>query len=185
MPQSRASRGRRAGSSVTILNYRHSQWGRSSIVLRTAWEFAYWGIPLCTVPAPTLRGGGFEEKRTGPHLRGGGNPLPGPLPHGDIPMVHSMGRSRRRTGYGPTIPFSRETGVNAAPGARFPTDIAMTALAPGRGRGINAPIGAKFEHRQVRLRSAKRGWGGGQGGATLWVGWDEGQIWSVRLESMN
>jgi len=34
-------------------------------------------------------------------------------------------------------------------------------LPPPLGAGNDAPLGAEFEHRQVRRRSPKRGWGGG------------------------
>jgi hypothetical protein len=108
-----------------ILNYRHAQRRRVSIFFHTIPGVASRETAFPRYPhvLPPPGGGGFEEERTGTHLGGGGDPLPGPHPRGDTPAVHSMGRSRRRTGYG------------------FPLAIAMTALAPGRGRGRSAQRG--------------------------------------------
>ncbi len=52
--------------------------------------------------------------------------------------VHCMGRSRRRTSSRAVFPCLsfRETCASSVPGHGFPPDIAMTALAPSRGRGL-------------------------------------------------
>ena len=79
-------------------------------MFRTARAFASPGTDFPGYShAPSLPregGGGFEEERTGTRLRGGETPSPVPYPMAIATTVHSMGRSRRRTGYGssPGIP---------------------------------------------------------------------------------
>jgi len=109
-----------------ILNYRHAQRRRVSIFFHTIPGVASRETAFPRYPhvLPPLRGAGALRRNVRvPTWGGGGDPLPGPHPRGDTPAVHSMGRSRRRTGYG------------------FPLAIAMTALAPGRGRGRSAKRG--------------------------------------------
>ncbi len=103
------------------------------------------GIPT---HCPRPRGGGEGARSAGgEELLGDilpgerGSPSPVPAPRGDIPTVHSRGRSRRRT--------RRGSSPDISPG---------TAPAPTR-------VGGR--------RGALRG------------GWDEGQAWSVSLESMH
>ena len=94
-----------------------------------------------------------------------------PPPMAIATTVHCTERSGEKAGFWLTPePHLTPQGNRCRhpPWRGFPLVIAMTALAPGRGRG----------------RSAKRGRGGGRKGV-LCVGWDKGQIWSVHLESMH
>jgi len=87
----------------------------------------------------------WERRRQG---RGNSFPLPvGPTPRGDIPTVHSMGRSWRRAGYG------------CSP------DIAMHCPRPPEGGGGGAPKAREGWGRPARypgipLPEAREGWGG-------------------------
>ncbi len=83
-----------------------------------------WGLPERNVRVPTCGAGE--------------TPSPVPTPRRHTPTVHSMGRPRRRTGYG------------------FPPDIAMTAPAPGRGRGRSAKRGRGLPERNVRISGPRR-----------------------------
>ena len=149
--------------SATILNYRHSQRRRVSIFFHTIPGFASRArlFPRIATYCPPPGGGGFEEECTGTHLRGGGDPLPGPHhpwryphgpPHGEIP---GSNRVRAHT------PLSRETGARGAPGHGFPLGIALTAPAPRGGGGGRRPggVGGAGEAYGYATCEGRAGWG--------------------------
>jgi hypothetical protein len=94
-------------------------------------------VPPRTAPPPRGVTGGWQSPRTAPPPRGvtGGWQSVG-IESGRT--VHCMGRSRRRTSSRAVFPCLsfRETCASSVPGHGFPPDIAMTALAPSRGRGL-------------------------------------------------
>jgi len=109
-------------TSATIPNYRHSQ-RRRSIDL-----FSHY-------PGVCIPGDGLSPV----------SPRTAPPPMAIATTVQCTGRSREEPDSGPLTPSPGKPASAPLPGHGFPRDIAMTALAPGRGRG----------------RSAQRGRGGG------------------------
>ncbi len=134
-----------------ILNYRHAQRRRVSIFFHTIRGVASRETAFPRYPhvLPPPGGGGFEEERTGTHLGGGGDPLPGPHPpwryprgplHGEEP-----GRNRFLAGsHWPSLPGLPGNRRQHCSLARLPTGY-RHALPPPPGWG----------------RRPKAGWGGG------------------------
>ncbi len=91
--------------------------------------------------------------------------------------VQCTGRSRGRTGFGPTLPFSRETGVSAAPRARLPTGYrhdcprSPVAIFPRSTPGGDPGEEPDAAHPRISARALPPpppGRGGGTEGSALW-----------------
>jgi hypothetical protein len=83
-------------------------------------------------------GAGDAGEAYGYPLRGGETPSPVPTPVAISTTVHSMGRSRGRTGSGLALPGLPRNRRQHHSWHGFPPDIASTAPAPGWGRGRSA-----------------------------------------------